>query len=302
MKLRQLTRLAGLGICVLAFSGTASANNGGGKSEVTPPGQAKKAEQAQPAANSESQSQQGGKAEGKPEQAKAAKAAKAAPSPAQSQGRSADAHHHVIVCHRTGSESNPYVVINIPWTAWTEAHSPDTGSHPPLNGRRDILLKDPASRPGSKDGFTKASCLAAAGLPPQQPQVQPQAQPQPTDVCPNIEGMQTTVPVGLVKDSQGNCVAPTVVATTQTAPAGEVKGAVSPSVKASAKAAAKAKAPAQAQPAAGVLGATASAPEAIEETGESGTLPFTGVPVWFIALVGAGLLLTGLALRRSHQH
>ena len=73
-------------------------------------------------------------------------------------GRSEDAHHHVIICHRTGSESNPYVVINIPWTAWEEAHSPDTGSHPTLNGRDDIMLEDPAPGPGTKAGHTKDEC------------------------------------------------------------------------------------------------------------------------------------------------
>jgi hypothetical protein len=73
-----------------------------------------------------------------------------------------DAHHHVIVCHRTGSGSNPYVVLNIPWTAWSEAHDPDSDhAHPPLDGRVDLLLKDPASRPGAKDGFTAADCKAA---------------------------------------------------------------------------------------------------------------------------------------------
>jgi hypothetical protein len=83
---------------------------------------------------------------------------------ALAQGRSEDAHHHVIVCHRTGSESNPYVVINIPFTAWTEAHSPDSShAHPPLNGRVDILLQDPASGPGSKDGFTKDDCEGGGG-------------------------------------------------------------------------------------------------------------------------------------------
>jgi hypothetical protein len=80
---------------------------------------------------------------------------------ALAQGRSDEAHHHVIVCHRTGSESNPYVVINIPFTAWSEAHNPSSShAHPPLNGRVDILLKDPASGPGTKDGFTKEDCEA----------------------------------------------------------------------------------------------------------------------------------------------
>ena len=83
---------------------------------------------------------------------------------ALAQGRSDEAHHHVIICHRTGSDSNPYVVINIPMTAWSEAHDPGSShAHPPLNGRVDIMLKDPASRPGSKDGFTKEDCEAAGG-------------------------------------------------------------------------------------------------------------------------------------------
>lgn len=73
------------------------------------------------------------------------------------------------------------------------------------------------------------------------------------------------------------------------APAGAVLGAVSPT-----------QAPAaDEQPAGGVLGAVASAPEAIAETVTSGTLPFTGLPLWLAALVGAGLLTAGLALRRS---
>jgi len=72
-------------------------------------------------------------------------------------GRSAEAHHHVIICHATGSTTNPFVVINIPMTAWTEAHDVHQDG-------RDFILKDPASRPGSKDGFTKAACGQVAGV------------------------------------------------------------------------------------------------------------------------------------------
>ena len=32
--------------------------------------------------------------------------------------------------------------------------------------------------------------------------------PPPTDVCPNIEGNQETIPEGMIKDAQGNCVTP----------------------------------------------------------------------------------------------
>lgn len=82
-------------------------------------------------------------------------------------GSSNEAHHHVIVCHRTGSASNPYVVLNIPWTAWSGAHDPESShAHPPLDGRADVLLGDPASRPGTKDGFTAADCVAAGTVAP----------------------------------------------------------------------------------------------------------------------------------------
>jgi hypothetical protein len=55
------------------------------------------------------------------------------------------AHVHVIICHRTGSLSHPYVVINISKSAWLEGHA----THPSLNGNDDILLKEGAS-PGEK--------------------------------------------------------------------------------------------------------------------------------------------------------
>jgi hypothetical protein len=73
----------------------------------------------------------------------------------QSQGNSEIAHQHVIICHRTGSASNPYVVINISLSAWHEGHA----THPPKSGRSDILLKGPEGvSPGDKQGFTKAAC------------------------------------------------------------------------------------------------------------------------------------------------
>src|SRR5204863_2767322 len=60
-------------------------------------------------------------------------------------GHEKTAHHKVIICHRTGSATNPYVVINVSINAWLNGHS----KHPALDGRSDILLKDPAS-PGEK--------------------------------------------------------------------------------------------------------------------------------------------------------
>src|SRR5881275_3048344 len=60
-------------------------------------------------------------------------------------GHEKTAGHKVIICHRTGSTTNPYVQINISINAWLNGHQ----KHPPLNGNDDILLQDPAS-PGEK--------------------------------------------------------------------------------------------------------------------------------------------------------
>lgn len=175
MKVKSLlAAILGLALALSALTGVAGAGkpDDPGKSEDAP-GQVKKAEEAPPATpasqgkSAEAPGQTKTEKAANPAKGKSADAkAKAAAKPQQepNRGRSAEAHHHVIVCHRTGSDSNPYVVINIPMTAWTEAHSPDTGSHPTLNGRDDILLEPGPVPPGGKMGHTKAECGQPAGI------------------------------------------------------------------------------------------------------------------------------------------
>jgi hypothetical protein len=122
--------LAGAMALVLIASGAALGGNGGDKAR---PGQAK--------------------ATGKPTHAvkpvHPAHPAKPVhpvkPVKSTSSGKSAEAQHHVIVCHRTGSATNPYVVINVSIRAWQ--HGLQT--QPALDGRSNILLQDPAT-PGEK--------------------------------------------------------------------------------------------------------------------------------------------------------
>jgi hypothetical protein len=94
--------------------------------------------------------------------------------------------------------------------------------------------------------------------------VTPGTPEEPADVCPNIEGDQAEVPDGMIKNEAGNCVTapvggeeqpPDSTPSTPSAVAGETQG-----------------------PAAG----------------PASTLPFTGAPVWFLALLGGFTMVGGL--------
>jgi hypothetical protein len=82
-------------------------------------------------------------------------------------GHEKTAQHKVIICHRTGSATNPYVAINISINAWLNGHT----RHPALDGRSDILLQDPAA-PGEKPdpALVAATCGGSQQAPASQQQ------------------------------------------------------------------------------------------------------------------------------------
>jgi len=117
---------------------------------ATPAKPAKAAEPAKPAKAEDNKPVKAAKPAKTTKAANPAKAAKPA-----SSGKSAEAQHHVIICHRTGSTKNPYVVINVSVRAWVHGHQ----THPMIDDRADIELKNPA-RPGEK--MPTAACTAGA--------------------------------------------------------------------------------------------------------------------------------------------
>jgi hypothetical protein len=97
-------------------------------------------------------------ADPKPEHSEREHVHRPAKSEPATDGNSSVAHIHVIICHRTGSTKNPYVVINISKSAWLHGHA----THPALNGHDDILLKEGAA-PGEK--MPRSACGPQRELP-----------------------------------------------------------------------------------------------------------------------------------------
>jgi hypothetical protein len=74
-----------------------------------------------------------------------------------------------------------------------------------VNGSGNVVSANQGGNCNNNPPSAPPSPPSPPSPPPPPPPVTP---PPPTDVCPNLPGIQTSVPAGYVKDSNGNCIIP----------------------------------------------------------------------------------------------
>jgi hypothetical protein len=120
---------------------------------------------------------------------------------------------HVVICHAIGG-ANGDRFIQIAPSAGTvfghDTHEGDRDIIPPFvyengKGARNTSLASGNNWTPANSAIYANGC-AAGGAGNETP---------PADVCPNIDGVQSAVPAGMVKDQAGNCVTPATAPQTQ---------------------------------------------------------------------------------------
>ncbi len=134
---------------------------------------------------------------------------------------------HVVICHALGqANKNTYVQI-APSAAGVLFGHAGAGHQ---NGE-DIIppfIYQPNGKKQADNSLVQGQNWDTAGIAIYQNGCAA-LPPTHTDVCPNIAGVQTSVPVGMVKDAHGNCVTPAPAHTDVgncVTPAGKVKAKI----------------------------------------------------------------------------
>jgi hypothetical protein len=126
---------------------------------------------------------------------------------------------HVVICHAIGGAGGDRFIQIAPSSSGVvpghDGHEGDRDIIPPYTyvdhkGVRDTSLS------GGNNWFGTNIALYSQGCAGQRPQDNPPEPPK--DECPNIEGFQSAVPAGFVKDASGKCICPPVTVTVNTVP------------------------------------------------------------------------------------
>jgi hypothetical protein len=181
----------------------------------------------------------------------------------------------VLVCHRTGSATNPFVVISISINGWNNGHSKHAG---------DILLGPSTPGPHSHD----ASRCPTGGTTSTTTTTTPSTTSTTTQSTTSTTTGSTTTTSSTSSTTTSTSTTSTSTSTTTTGSTTTGSSTTSTSTAAGAVLGAQTGKPSGSS---GVLGA-------IARTATRGSLPFTGLPVWVPALIGLVLIGLGLALRR----
>ena len=126
---------------------------------------------------------------------------------------------HVVICHAIGGAKGDRFNQIAPSSSGVvhghDGHEGDRDIIPPYTYVDHRGDKD-SSLAGGNNWFGANIALYNQGCAGQRTPDNPPEQP--ADVCPNIEGFQSSVPAGFVKDASGKCVCPPVTVTVNTVP------------------------------------------------------------------------------------
>jgi len=228
--------------------------------------------------------------------------------------------HKVTICHATGSTTNPFVSITVDVASILNGHG--HSGHDDIipafsyTDHHGVTHSYPGQNLGTDYNGSSGSAVLANGcvIPAPPTDVCPNIEgiqtsvPEgdvvnadgdcvaapPADVCPNIEGVQTSVPVGDIVDTNGNCVPQPTTTATDVCPNIDGAQATVPAgdiVDASGNCV-TAPTGGQTQPPASTSTPTAGAAATPTATKH---LPFTGAPTGKLALLGLALMLIGSA-------